>query len=110
MTELEKQLRLNGMLEAIELYRKSGIPNMPRDQIADFFKVVQDELRKLDPVNESDLVVRALKTKNLLMAFATQSRHGNLIDRDIHEDLRQKLQAALEDKSFEQSDNSVAKD
>ncbi len=110
MTELEKQLRLNAMLEAMELYRRSGIPDLSRDQIEGFFKVIQDELKGLDPLSEPDLVVRALKTKNLLMAFATQSKHGNLIERDYHEDLRQKLQAALVDKSFEQSDNDVAKE
>jgi hypothetical protein len=110
MTNLQKQLRLNSILEAMKVAMENGIYSLSDETSNNFYNVTEEQVLNLDPLSESDLVTRAMMTKNLLTAFSIQNKHGNLYDPNEWGNVKQKLIDALTDTSFEKSDNEIAKE
>ncbi len=110
MTNIQKQLRLNALLEAMKIQRKNRISNLDGDSSINFSRTVREEISKLDPMSEQDLISRALITKNLLVVFEINSKYGGLIESEDFSRLRNNLLTALEDESIKNSDNEIAKE
>ena len=108
MTNLQKQLRINAMLEAMALERRSGIHALSRETDQKFWDFTKEAIKSLDPLSEPDLITRAMTTKNLLAAFAIQNKSGHLMDGDGWSEAQQKIIAALADQSFNNSDDKTA--
>ena len=110
MTNLQKQIRLNALLEVMETVRKSGISYIEGDLYSKFYDVVENAIPELDPLNEPDLTTRAWITKNLLAAFEIQTKHGDLIRQEDWNNVRLKIIDAINDESFKNSDDEIAKE
>ena len=110
MTNIQKQLRLNSLLETIDVVFRSGISNLTGDTYTNFCETLEKAMHELDPMNEPDLIARALMTKNLLKIFEINSRNGRLLESGEYSEFRNKLFAALEDESIKNSDNEIAKE
>ena len=87
MTNLQKQIRLNALLEVMETVRKSGISYIEGDLYSKFYDVVENAIPELDPLNEPDLT--------------TQEDWNNV---------RLKIIDAINDESFKNSDDEIAKE
>jgi len=110
MTNLQKQLRLNALFEVLDTVRKSGISDFRGEAYSKYIEILEREIPKLDPLNEPDLITRAMITKNLLRVFEIDSKYGRIIEPEDWNTLRKRIIDAINDKSFENSDNEIAKE
>ena len=110
MEKLDRQVRVSSMLEMIEYDKRRGTLSFDQDVRNGIYSDVLESLLSKSPLEEEDLVVRAMMTQNLLKYYETSMRY--VIDIDA-EDWRTIQRYAIEgvmDPTFDTCDNSLAKE
>ncbi|MBR4261853.1 MAG: hypothetical protein IKQ35_00630 [Bacilli bacterium] len=111
MEKLEQQIRTSSMLDVIELDRRRGIytiADFDNEARSGIYRDVLDKLLEKSPLEEEDLVVRALMTKNLLKYVDISMRYVMNNEPEKWVQIKQMARDGVLDPTFETCDNPLA--
>ena len=111
MEKLEQQVRLSSLLDVIALDRRRGIytiAEFDNEARSGIYADTLDKLVEKSPLEEEDLVVRAMMTKNLLKYVDISMRYVMHHDQEKWNRVREYARIGVLDPTFETCDNSLA--